>query len=84
MPTYTVRNKVTEEEYETICSWNELQEILEVNSDLVQGLATAKFVTQHGSTVGRTSGDWRDLLKKVTILFLLVALAQVKHTLQCT
>jgi hypothetical protein len=65
MPTYTVRNKVTEEEYETICSWNELQELLEVNSDLVQGLSTAKFVSQHGSTIGRTSGDWRDLLKKL-------------------
>ena len=28
MPTYTIRNTENDEQYDTICSWNELQDFL--------------------------------------------------------
>ena len=65
MPRYTIIDTSDNTEYEIQCSWDELQEILEENSNLKQGLSTPNFVTQTGNTVSRTSGDWRDLLKKV-------------------
>lgn len=65
MPRYTIIDTSDNTEYEIQCSWDELQEILEENSNLKQGLSTPNFVTQTGNTISRTSGDWRDLLKKV-------------------
>jgi len=65
MPKYTIIDTSNNTEWEIQCSWDELQEILEENSNLKQGLSTPNFVTQTGNTVSRTSGDWRDLLKKV-------------------
>tara|TARA_R110000868_G_scaffold105345_2_gene289669 strand:+ start:1340 stop:1573 length:234 start_codon:yes stop_codon:yes gene_type:complete len=65
MPTYTIKDTKENQEWEIICSWNELQEMLYKNSNLKQGLQTPVSVSMTGSTVSRTSGDWRDLLKKV-------------------
>ena len=65
MPRYTIIDTSDNTEWEIQCSWDELQEILEENSNLKQGLSTPNFVTQTGNTISRTSTDWRDLLKKV-------------------
>ena len=65
MPTYTIKDVKENQEWEVICSWNELQEILDTNPNLKQGLSTPVSVSMTGNTVSRTSGDWRDYLKKV-------------------
>lgn len=64
MPTYGIRNKKTKEEYEVICSWNELQNILE-DEDLEQMLSTPKFVTDSMSTLRRAGSNWQDLLGRI-------------------
>jgi hypothetical protein len=65
MPTYTIKDVKENQEWEVICSWNELQEILDTSPNLKQGLSTPVSVSMTGNTVSRTSGDWRDYLKKV-------------------
>lgn len=65
MPRYTIQDTKNNEEWEVQCTWDELQEVLKANPDFKQGLSTPNFVTQTGNTISRTSGDWRDLLKKV-------------------
>lgn len=65
MPRYTIIDTNDDTQYEVQCSWDELQVVLSENKNLKQGLSTPNFVTQTGNTISRTSGDWRDLLKKV-------------------
>jgi len=65
MPSYTIRNKITEEEWDVVCSWDELQEILQENSDLTQKVSSPKIVTMVGGTLSRTSGDWKNFLTKM-------------------
>ena len=65
MPRYTIIDTSDDTEYEIQCSWDELQIVLNENSNLKQGLSTPNFVTQTGNTISKTSTDWRDLLKKV-------------------
>jgi predicted secreted protein len=65
MPRYTIIDTSNDTEYETQCSWDELQIVLNENPNLKQGLSTPNFVTQTGNTISKTSTDWRDLLKKV-------------------
>jgi hypothetical protein len=64
MPTYNMKNIETGEIKEMILSLTEREELLE-SGTYTQELSTAQFISMHGSTVGKTSGDWRDLLKKV-------------------
>ena len=65
MPTYTIIDSKNDKEYEVFCSWDELQHMLSASGDLKQGLQTPHSVSMVNSTIGRTSGDWRDLMKKV-------------------
>lgn len=65
MPRYTIIDTKEQQEWEIQCTWDELQTILNDNPEFKQGLSTPSFVTQTGNTISRTSGDWRDLLKKV-------------------
>ena len=65
MHTYTIKDVKENQEWEVICSWNELQQILDADQNLKQGLATPMTVGQTGNVVSKTSGDWRDYLKKV-------------------
>jgi len=65
MPKYTIINIESEEEWEVQCSWNELQTMLSENPGYKQGLSTPNFITQPGSTISRTSTDWRDHLKRI-------------------
>jgi hypothetical protein len=65
MPRYTIIDTSNDTEYEVQCSWDELQIVLNENTNLKQGLSTPNFVTHTGNTISKTSTDWRDLLKKV-------------------
>lgn len=65
MPNYTIRNKETGEEYDVSCSHAELKEALENDSTLEQVMKFPGMISQSGSTIGKTSEDWRGFLKKI-------------------
>ena len=44
MPTYTIRNKKTQEKFDVFMTWAELQEMLKEDPDLIQQLTTPGFV----------------------------------------
>ena len=64
MPTYTMKNIETGEIKEMILTFSQRDEILK-SGQYTQELSIPGFVTMTGGTLSRTSGDWRDLLKKV-------------------
>ena len=64
MPTYTMINKETGEEKEMILSLSEREEFL-ASGEWTQKLSTAKFISQHGSTLSRTDNGWKEVLNKV-------------------
>lgn len=64
MPTYTMRNLETNEVRDMILSLAEREELL-ATGKFKQELATPGFVSMVGGTLSKTSGDWRDLMKKI-------------------
>jgi len=64
MPTYSMKNKETGEVEEMYLTLQEREDILSTG-EYEQMLSTASFISQHGSTISKTSGDWKDLLKKI-------------------
>ena len=55
----------TQETFEEFMTYNELQEKLKKDPDLVHMLSTPAFVTQSGMTINKTSDGWKDVLKKI-------------------
>ena len=64
MPTYDVRNTETGEEKEVILSYDALQAMLREGWEQIHK-SSAELVTHHGSIMSKTSGDWRDLVKRI-------------------
>ena len=64
MPTYVLRNNKSGEEYEVNCSYSDLEDYL-AHPDIQQVIKAPSMITQHGSTIGKTSEGWRDLLKSI-------------------
>jgi hypothetical protein len=65
VPTYTLKDVKSQEEWDVSCSYEELQTILNEMPDVKQVLSFPNMITQHGSTISKTSGDWRDFMKKI-------------------
>tara|TARA_B100000287_G_scaffold433523_1_gene495472 strand:+ start:960 stop:1193 length:234 start_codon:yes stop_codon:yes gene_type:complete len=65
MPTYSLRNKKTQERLEVFCTWPEVQKILEDDPDLVQMLTTPTIVSGVGSLLSKTDDGWKDNLKRI-------------------
>ena len=65
MPTYTLKNKETEEYFEVFCNYDDLQNILKEDETLSHVIQAPNMVTMVGSTLGKTSEGWRDLLKSI-------------------
>lgn len=65
MPTYTLKNKETEEYFEVFCTYDDLQNILKEDETLSHVIQSPNMVTMVGSTLGKTSEGWKDLLKSV-------------------
>lgn len=66
MPTYTLKDTNTEETWDVICSWNELQEILKSRPELKQQLSTPAFSgSGTKDNVSKAGSNWRDLLGKI-------------------
>lgn len=65
MPAYTIENKESGEEYDVVCTWDQLQEILAKDSNLKQKVCAPRIVSHTGMMLSKTSSDWRDVLKKI-------------------
>ena len=64
MPAYTMINNQTGEEENHILSLSGREEFLAKGTH-TQKLSTAKFISQHGSTLSKTDDGWKSLIKKV-------------------
>ena len=65
VPTYTVRRIDGDgTEWDINCSYEELQEICD-EYKLEKVLKPVPFISQAGSTIGKTSSDWRDHLDRI-------------------
>lgn len=65
MPTYTVMNKNTRKKKDLFCSYDELETYLKENPNWSKVVTAPNIVTHTGNMVNQTSGDWKDLMKKM-------------------
>ena len=65
MPTYEVRDLKTGEDTEIICSYDSLQEKIDTGRYVQIHKSTAKIISHHGSILGKTSGDWKNLNERI-------------------
>jgi len=65
MPSYTLKDTKTNDTWDVVCSWDELQKILDELPDVRQVLSTPKIVSQAGSTLSKTDDGWKEVLNKV-------------------
>lgn len=64
MPVYTLRNSKTEEEWDVICSWDELQTTLSEQPDVSQVLQPLKIISNRmGNQDMKVPDGFKDLLK---------------------
>lgn len=64
MPTYTMINVETGEENEMFLSLSEREQLLS-GGQYKQKLNTPKFISQHGTNVGKTDDGWKEVLSRV-------------------
>ena len=65
MPTYEFYNTKTDEMEEHRMSYKDLDKFAEDNPHLKKRISAPATISQAGSTLSRTSGDWKDLLGKI-------------------
>ena len=63
MPTYTIRNKEFGTERDIFCTYNELQEMLKNNKQLVHVLSAPALVGDH--VVKRMDGGMKEVFSKI-------------------
>jgi hypothetical protein len=64
MPVYTLKNLQTEEEWDVVCSWDELKATLEEDSNLQQVLKPLKIIGgRMGNSDMKVPDGFKDLLK---------------------
>jgi len=63
MPTYTLRNKKTEEIWQTLCSYKEMKSQLNDEVELVPIMPN--IVSGVGSLLGKTDDGWKDNLNRI-------------------
>lgn len=65
MPSYTLKDTKTNDIWDVICSYDELQVILNEMPNVVQMLSTPKIVSGVGSLQSKVPSGFNDLLHKV-------------------
>ena len=65
MPTYDIRNVETGEEKEVIMSYDALQVLIAQGEWTQIHKSAVSLVAHTDGIMSKTSGDWRDLLKKI-------------------
>ena len=63
MPTYTIRNKETEESFDIFCSYPELQKMLEDDNNLIHMLSAPAIVGDH--VVNRMDGGMKETFSRI-------------------
>ena len=63
MPTYTIRNKETEESFDIFCTYPEMQEILENDNNLIHMLSAPAIVGDH--VVNRMDGGMKETFSRI-------------------
>jgi hypothetical protein len=64
MPVYTLKNLQTEEEWDVVCSWDELKSTIEEDSNLQQVLKPLKIISgRMGNSDMKVPDGFKDLLK---------------------
>lgn len=65
MPTYTLKNKETNEEYDVVCSYSAVQEMVETNPNLERVITAPGIVSTHTSTLRKAGSEWNNLLTSI-------------------
>ena len=65
MPTYTLKNIKDNVEFSVICSYDELQVMLDDQLDVIRVLSTPKIVSGVGSLMSKTDDGWKDNLRRI-------------------
>jgi hypothetical protein len=65
MPAYTLKDTNTEEQWDVVCTWDELQEVLKEMPHVKQMLSTPKIVTGVGGLYSRVPNGFKDVLHRV-------------------
>jgi len=65
MPIYTIRNKVTDETKDITCSYDDLQQMLHNDPDIVRELVAPKVVAGVGSALSKTDDGWKENLQRI-------------------
>ena len=64
MPIYDMKNKATGEIEEMFLTISKRQELLDAG-EWVAVVSAPPVISQHGSTLGHTSGDWKNHLERI-------------------
>ena len=65
MPTYTLRDIKSQNQWDVVCSYDELQTILDEMPDVVKVLSTPKIVTGVGSLHSKVPDGFKDKLNQI-------------------
>lgn len=65
MPSYTLKDIKINHTWDVVCSWDELQTILNEMPDVVQVLSAPKVVASVGSLNSKVPDGFKDVLNKV-------------------
>lgn len=66
MPTYTLKDIKTGESWDVICSWDELQTVLDELPDVKQQLCTPAFSgAPLKDNLSKAGSNWKDLLGRI-------------------
>ena len=65
MPTYVLKNKETEEQFEVFCQWTDLQKMLEDDKNLTQVITAPKIVSGIGNLHSKVPDGFKDKLNQI-------------------
>lgn len=65
MPSYTLKDTKNNYTWDIVCSWDELQNILDGMPDVIQVLSTPKIVSSVGNLHSKVPAGFKDVLNKV-------------------
>lgn len=66
MPSYTLKNRKTEETKDVTCSYDDMQAMLkELGEDWFNQIGAPSIVSDTKSTLTRAGSEWQDHLKRI-------------------
>ena len=65
MPTYTLKNIKTNDRWDVVCSWNDLQETIKHDPEIIQVPCAPRFVAGKGDMFGKTPDGFKELKQRM-------------------